>query len=115
MEIQVSPIYLDTQENYTTHDEFDISDAIESSLHTPTADNLQNISSPTPDNSIHFKPKRSTSYKSREQSVSDEEHSTALRLGIPTTNRTGRMIRRPAWHYDYDFSTDENCFFYNGC
>ena len=58
-----------------------------------------------------FKPKRSTSSKTREQSVSDEEHSTALRLGIPTTNRTGRMIRRPAWHYDYDFSTDENCNF----
>ena len=24
---------------------------------------------------------------------------------------TGRMFRRPAWHYDYDFSTDENCNF----
>ena len=54
MEIQDTPIYLDTRENYTTHDEFDISDAIESSPHTPTADNLQNISSPTPGNSIHF-------------------------------------------------------------
>ena len=41
--------------------------------------------------------------------MSAEEHSTALGLDIPTTNRTGRMIRRPAWHYDYDFSTDENC------
>ena len=48
-------------------------------------------------------PKRSTASKSREQSVSDEELSTALGLDIPTTNRTGRMIRRPAWHYDYDF------------
>ena len=54
MEIQEIPIYLDTRENYTTHDEFDISDANESSPHTPTADNLQNITSPTPDSSIPF-------------------------------------------------------------
>ena len=43
--------------------------------------------------------------------MSDEEHSTASGLDIPTTNRTGRMVRRPAWHYDYDFSTEENCNF----
>ena len=98
MEIQDTPIYLDTSENYTTHDDFDTSDAIESSPQTPTADNLQNITYSTPDSSIHFLPKRSTSSKSREQSVSDEEHSTALGLDIPKTNRTGRMIRRPAWH-----------------
>ena len=54
MEIQDTPIYLDTREYYTTHDEFDISDAIESSPHTPTADNLQNSTSLTPDSSIHF-------------------------------------------------------------
>ena len=36
MEIQDTPIYLDTRENYTTPDEFDISDAIESS-HTQTS------------------------------------------------------------------------------
>ena len=41
--------------------------------------------------------------------MSDEEHSTALGLEFATTKRTGRMIRRPAWHYDYDFSTDGNC------
>ena len=41
--------------------------------------------------------------------MSAEEHSTALGLDIPKTNRTGRMIRRSAWHYDYDFFTDENC------
>ena len=111
MVIQDTPIYLDTQEKYTNHDEFDMSDAIESSPYTPTADNLQKTTSPTPDSSILFIPKRSTSSKSREQSVSDEEHSTALGLDIPTTDRTGRMIRRPAWHYDYDFSTDGNCHF----
>ena len=54
MEIQDTQIYLDTRENYTTHDDFDISDAIESSPQTPTADHLQNITSPTPDSSIHF-------------------------------------------------------------
>ena len=43
--------------------------------------------------------------------MSNEKHSTALGLDIPSTNGTGRMIRRPAWHYDYDFSTDENCNF----
>ena len=43
--------------------------------------------------------------------MNDEEHSTALGHDIPTTNRTGRMIRRSAWHYDYNFSTDENCNF----
>ena len=41
--------------------------------------------------------------------MSNEEHFTALGLDIPTINGTGRMIRRPAWHYDYDFSTDKNC------
>ena len=111
MEIQDTPIYLDTRENYTTRDDFDISDAIESSPQTPTADNRQNITSPTPDSAIKFLPKRSTSSKSREQSGNDEEHSTALGIDIPTTNRTGRMFRRPAWHYDCDFSTDENCNF----
>ena len=111
MEIQDTPIYLDTRENYTNHDEFDISNAIEPSPHTQTAGNLQNTTSPTLDSSIHFLPKLSTSYKSREQSVSDEEHSTALGLDIPTTNRTGRMIRRQAWHYDYDFCTDETVTF----
>ena len=54
MEIQDDPIYLDTRENYTIHDEFDLSNAIESSPHTPTADNLQNTTSSTPDSSIHF-------------------------------------------------------------
>ena len=111
MEIQDTPIYLDTRENYTNHDEFDISNAIEPSPHTQTAGNLQNTTSPTLDSSIHFLPKLSTSYKSREQSVSDEEHSTALGLDIPTTNRTSRMIRRQAWHYDYDFCTDETVIF----
>ena len=97
MEIQDTPIYLDTRENYTTHDEFIISDAIESSPHTPTADSLQNTTSLTPDSSIlFFKPKRSSSSKQREQSVKDEEHSTALGLVIPTTNRAGRMIQRTA-------------------
>ena len=67
MEIQDTPIYLDTRECYTTHDEFDISDAIESSPHTPNADNLQNNTTPTPDSSIHFLPKRSRSSKTREQ------------------------------------------------
>ena len=95
----------------TTHDELDISDAIESSPHTLTADNLQHNTSPTPDSSIHFLPKLSTPSKSKEQSVSDEEHSTALGLDVPTVNRTGLMIRRPALDYDYDFSTDENCNF----
>ena len=99
MEIQDTLIYLNTRESYTTHDEFDISDAIESFPHTPTADNLQNITNPTPDSS----PKRSKSSKSREQSVSDEQLSTTLGLDITKTTRTGRMIRRPAWHYDYDF------------
>ena len=94
MVIQDTPIYLVTRENYTSHHDFDISDAIESSPQTPTADNLQNITISTPDSSIHFLPKRSTSSKSREQSVSDEEHSTALGLDIPTTNRTGRMWLR---------------------
>ena len=37
MEIQDTPIYLDTRENYTTHDEYDMFDALESSPHTPTA------------------------------------------------------------------------------
>ena len=32
----------------------------------------------------------------------------ALGLDIAKLNRTGRMIRRTRWHYDYDFSTDEN-------
>ena len=82
MEIQDTPIYLDARENYTTHDDFDISDAIESSPQFPTADNLQNITSPTPDSSIKFLPKRSTSSKPREQSGSDEEHSTALGLQL---------------------------------
>ena len=41
--------------------------------------------------------------------MSDEELSSALGLDIPTSNRTGWMIRRPAWHYDFDFSTHENC------
>ena len=50
MEIQVTPIYLDTRENYTTHHEFDISDAIESSLTLQ----LKNTTSPTPDSSIQF-------------------------------------------------------------
>ena len=54
MEIQDIPIYLGTGENYITHDEFDIADAIESSPQTPTADNLQNITCTTPDSSIHF-------------------------------------------------------------
>ena len=43
--------------------------------------------------------------------MSDEKHFTALGLDIPTTNSTGRMIRRPAWHYEFDFSTNENCSF----
>ena len=43
--------------------------------------------------------------------MSDEEHSTALEFDFPTTNRSGRMIRRPAWHYGYDFFTDKNCNF----
>ena len=42
--------------------------------------------------------------------MSDEEHSTAFGRDIPTTKRTGRMNRRPAWHYDCDFSTDETVF-----
>ena len=50
MEIQYTPIYLDTRENYTTHHEFDISDAIESSLTLQ----LQNTTSPTPDSWIYF-------------------------------------------------------------
>ena len=40
MEIQDTPFYIDTGEKYTTHDEFDISDAIGSSPQTATADNL---------------------------------------------------------------------------
>ena len=92
MEIQDTPVYLDTRENYTTHDEFDISYAIESSPHTPTADNLQNIASPILDSSKKFSPKHSTSSRSREQCVSDDEYSTALGLDIRTTNRTGRVI-----------------------
>ena len=52
MEVQDTSIYFDTCENYTTHDYFDIFDAIESSPHTPTAENLQNTPSPTPDGSI---------------------------------------------------------------
>ena len=71
MEIQDTPIYLDTRGNYTFHDQFDISDAIESSPHTQTADNLHNITSPTPDSSIHFLLNFSTSSKSIKQSVSD--------------------------------------------
>ena len=108
MEIQDTPIYLDTRETSTTHDEDDISDAIEFSPHNPTADNLQNTTSPNSDSSMYFLPEHSTSSKSREQFVNDEEQPTALGLDIPTTNRTGRMIRRPAWKYDFDFSTDEN-------
>ena len=50
MEIQYTPIYLDTRENYTSHHEFDISDAIESSLTLQ----LQNTTSPTPDSWIYF-------------------------------------------------------------
>ena len=65
MEFQDTPIYLDTRDNYTTHDTFDISYAIESSPQTPTADNLQNITSPILDSSKH-----STSSRSREQYVS---------------------------------------------
>ena len=41
MEVQDTPIYLDTCENKSTHNELDISNAIESSPHTSTADNLQ--------------------------------------------------------------------------
>ena len=54
MEIQDTPIYLDTREKHTYHDECDISNAIESSPHTPTADNLQNTDSLIPDSSINF-------------------------------------------------------------
>ena len=43
--------------------------------------------------------------------MGDEEHSTALGLDIPVTNRTVWMIRWTAWLYNYDFSTDENCNF----
>ena len=54
MQTQDTPIYLDTREKHTSHDEFDISNVIESSPHTPTADNLQNTDSLIPDSSIHF-------------------------------------------------------------
>ena len=111
MEIQDTSIYLDTRESYTHLDQFDISDAIESSPRTPTSYNLQNTTSPTSDSSIHFLPKHSTLSKSREQTVTDDEHYTALGTDIPTIDRTSRMIRRPAGHYYCDFSTDENCNF----
>ena len=43
--------------------------------------------------------------------MSDEEYSTVLGNDVPTTNRTVRMIRKPARQYDYNFSTEENCNF----
>ena len=103
VEIQDTPFYSDPRENYTTHDEFDIYDTTHSNcrqsakyyfLHSWQFDT--------------FLPKRSTSSKSREQSVIDEEQSTVLGLDIPTT---GRKIRRPAWHNNYVFSIDVNCNF----
>ena len=67
MEIQGTPYYWNTRESHTTHDEFDLSDAIESPPHTPTAEKLQNTTSPTPDSSIKLLPHHSASSKSSEQ------------------------------------------------
>ena len=52
MEVEDTSVYLETLENFTTQDEFLLSDTIESPHHIPTADNLQNTTFPTLDTSI---------------------------------------------------------------
>ena len=52
MEVEDTSVYLETLENFTTQDEFLLSDTIESPPHIPTADNLQNTTFPTLDTSI---------------------------------------------------------------